>query len=862
MAFLNETGLAKVWDKIKTWVQNQGYLTKHQDISGKQDKETGKGLSTNDFTTTLKNKLDGIENNAQVNKIEKIRKNGTDLTITNKTVNIEVPTNNNQLINGAGYITSSGSITGNAATSTYAGSLQPCAIVGSDVANTSGWYKIASSTMKGFGNTNITYLIRAGYQNGFVGILEFEMRSDNTRISCWKCQWLTRMGFSAGDVIIVIDNMTWTMYARNPTPQHGRLYFIELQHRNINGSKPGYKVTYYNSSTPESSKPTATVTSSDGGICNYANSAEKATKDASGNAITTTYYKASNPSGYITNAVNNLTNYYLKTETYTKTEVNNLIGQIKTVSIEVVDTLPTTGDTNKIYFVPKTGETGDVYNEYIWINSGWELIGSTQVDLTGYAKTADLATVATTGDYNDLENKPTIPVAITVDSTLSSTSTNPVQNKVINTALNDKQGKLTAGVNITISDSTISAKDTTYEVATTSANGLMSSSDKTKLNGIATNANNYTLPIATKTVLGGVKAGENILIEEDGTINATGGAGGTVSDTLPIGSTVEWYSEVIPENWLLCNGQAISRTEYAELFAFLGTKFGDGDGSTTFNLPDKRKRFGLGKAGEEPYNELGAIGGETEHQLTVNEMPTKGVISYNSGETDAKWCLGEIKNYPAGTYKITSIDINKGAHNNMPPYIVVNYIIKAKQTAPVVSKVVDNLISTSTSDALSANQGRILDTKVSVSSAPPDTSNVAKLWVDTSGENLDLLYNNSESGDWESLLPLSQESSLIDITSQCSFVNCTLIGGKIYVDKVKKIVYIQVQIDITTTSAWGNVIYIPSDYKIQATIPAQGGAAITATSFWGYNTTNNVQIRGAITAGTNIGISGYYLMER
>ena len=92
-----------------------------------------------------------------------------------------------------------------------------------------------------------------------------------------------------------------------------------------------------------------------------------------------------NDSGFITNTVNDLTNYYLKSETYTQTEVNNLIGQIKTISIEVVDTLPTTGEDNKIYLVPKEGSTGDVYNEYIWVNNTWELIGSTQVDLTGYA---------------------------------------------------------------------------------------------------------------------------------------------------------------------------------------------------------------------------------------------------------------------------------------------------------------------------------------------------------------------------------------------------------------------------------------------------------------------------------------------
>ena len=79
-----------------------------------------------------------------------------------------------------------------------------------------------------------------------------------------------------------------------------------------------------------------------------------------------------------------------------------------------------------------------------------------------------------------------------------------------------------AGSNVTLTPTSgqlsISAKDTTYSVATTSANGLMSSAMVTKLNGIATNANNYSLPTATSSVLGGVKTGNNIT-NSSGTIS-------------------------------------------------------------------------------------------------------------------------------------------------------------------------------------------------------------------------------------------------------------------------------------------------------------------------------------------------------
>ena len=91
-------------------------------------------------------------------------------------------------------------------------------------------------------------------------------------------------------------------------------------------------------------------------------------------------------SNFITNSVNNLLNYYLKSETYTKQEVNNLIGQIATLQFQVVSTLPQTGDSKYIYLVPSSNpKIQNVKDEYIWVNNSWEQIGSTQIDLTGYA---------------------------------------------------------------------------------------------------------------------------------------------------------------------------------------------------------------------------------------------------------------------------------------------------------------------------------------------------------------------------------------------------------------------------------------------------------------------------------------------
>ena len=174
-------------------------------------------------------------------------------------------------------------------------------------------------------------------------------------------------------------------------------------------------------------------------------------------------------SGFITKAVNDLDNYHNNTQLaadfYNKDEVNNLIGQIKTISFEVVTALPEANQkTNIIYLVPKAAaKTDNVYDEYIWVvtesnpDGKWELIGDTQVDLTGYLKEnssitfdtadartlpatgealnaiigkitkylTDLADVAFTGSYNNLSDVPTIPQVKTKVVTIVANAENP-----------------------------------------------------------------------------------------------------------------------------------------------------------------------------------------------------------------------------------------------------------------------------------------------------------------------------------------------------------------------------------------------------------------------------------------------------
>lgn len=115
------------------------------------------------------------------------------------------------------------------------------------------------------------------------------------------------------------------------------------------------------------------------------------TNKADKSEIPTKVSQLQNDSGFVTNAVNDLINYYLKSETYTMSEVNDLISAITTLDLRVVETLPTEDiSTTTIYLVPKASAgTNDAYDEYIYVSNNWEFIGSTQVDLTDYVKNTD-----------------------------------------------------------------------------------------------------------------------------------------------------------------------------------------------------------------------------------------------------------------------------------------------------------------------------------------------------------------------------------------------------------------------------------------------------------------------------------------
>jgi microcystin-dependent protein len=91
---------------------------------------------------------------------------------------------------------------------------------------------------------------------------------------------------------------------------------------------------------------------------------------------------------------------------------------------------------------------------------------------------------------------------------------------------------------------------------------------------------------------------------------------------VPSGSILDWPSSSVPTGWLLCDGSAVSRATYSALFAVIGTLHGAGDGSTTFNLPDCRGKFTLGKSAAGTGSTLGGTGGTLDHVHTLTHTHT------------------------------------------------------------------------------------------------------------------------------------------------------------------------------------------------------------------------------------------------
>ena len=187
---------------------------------------------------------------------------------------------------------------------------------------------------------------------------------------------------------------------------------------------------------------------------------------------------------------------------------------------------------------------------------------------------------------------------------------------------------------------------------------------------------------AALNISGNGTAGQVVQSDGDGSFSYL-----TLPAAFLSGMVMPYAGASAPSGWLLSYGQAISRSTYSDLFSAIGTTYGVGDGSTTFNVPDFRGRTIAGQddmggvsanrltnqSGGLNGDTLGAAGGSETHTLTVAEIPphthTMNGSVQSGSSTNCAVGQGspEIETNPTG---------GGAAHNNVQPTIIVNYIIK------------------------------------------------------------------------------------------------------------------------------------------------------------------------------------------
>ena len=201
-----------------------------------------------------------------------------------------------------------------------------------------------------------------------------------------------------------------------------------------------------------------------------------------------------------------------------------------------------------------------------------------------------------------------------------------------------------------------------------------------------------------------INTSDNTLFYYNGStlIGVGGSSSGIGGDTLPVGMIMPGAMTGSVDGWLICRGQAVSRTEYSELFNAIGTTYGSGDGSTTFNIPNIAGKMIIGLDPDDTdFSTIGGIGGSKTHTQTVSEMPSHNHTGTSHGTNYGSNFISMTNG--GDSNMVTTNSTGEGEPMDiMNPHIVMNYYIKAHQTAPVTATV-KNDETTSETDVYSCN---------------------------------------------------------------------------------------------------------------------------------------------------------------
>lgn len=153
---------------------------------------------------------------------------------------------------------------------------------------------------------------------------------------------------------------------------------------------------------------------------------------------------------------------------------------------------------------------------------------------------------------------------------------------------------------------------------------------------------------------------------------------------VPTASVLPFAGSVVPQGYLLCDGAEVSATDYANLFAQIGTTYGEASEEGLFKLPDLRGRVPVGAGLGDGLTDrvLGTVDGEENHQLTIGEMPRHEHAWENSFYSLVRVSTSGGESIGSGSEDYSNLRSTGSfqggdlPHNNMQPFVVLNYIIK------------------------------------------------------------------------------------------------------------------------------------------------------------------------------------------
>ncbi|WP_417805288.1 phage tail protein [Thalassospira lucentensis] len=157
------------------------------------------------------------------------------------------------------------------------------------------------------------------------------------------------------------------------------------------------------------------------------------------------------------------------------------------------------------------------------------------------------------------------------------------------------------------------------------------------------------------------------------------GTGGSGGGSVPVATILPFAGTSAPDGFMLCDGAELLASENADLFSAIGTTYGTGQAPGSFKLPDLRGRAPIGAGHGDGLTDrvLAVSDGSETHQLTVDEMPNHTHDSaYPEGQKIFQVGNNRTGQINSAEYRATESTGGDQPHNNMQPYLVVNYIIK------------------------------------------------------------------------------------------------------------------------------------------------------------------------------------------